>query len=99
MNIKNTVALLTGAANNVNGTANVIDMGGKYLWMVDGTFDGNTVKMQILGPDGTNYIDFPNCSATAAGVVEVELPTGAVVRGTNSDDGTPSNNSTLQRIR
>src|SRR5689334_21372188 len=37
-----------------------------------GTFGGGTVKLQA-SPDGTNWIDVPSVSFTAAGMINVDL--------------------------
>jgi len=71
-----TNASATGPAVNWNG--------GKGNFAVVGTFGGGTVKLQALGPDNATYIDVPNTSLSAAGMVLFDLPPGriqAVVTG------------------
>lgn len=75
--------------SNASATGSTVNwLGGKGNFAVVGTFGGGTVKLQALGPDGSTYIDVPNASLSAAGMVLFELPAGkiqAVVTG-----GTPS---------
>ena len=73
--------VLNNAAGVVNGTPFVVGQGGNYLYLAQGTFGGATVKLQILGPDATNYIDVPNSAMTVAGALQVQLPAGSTVRG------------------
>jgi len=48
---------------------------GRYCYEVDGTFNGATVTLKKLGPDGTNYISVgADAALTAEGAVQVDLP-------------------------
>jgi hypothetical protein len=65
-------ALLDGGA--ATGDALPIS-GGVYAYAINGTFDGATATLQILGPDGATYIATgADTTLTAAGVAIVELP-------------------------
>ena len=49
--------------------------GGRGTFEVDGSFDGATVTLQKLGPDGTNYLSLGTDAAlTAEGVINFDLP-------------------------
>lgn len=59
---------------SATGTA-VLWPGGKGTFTAQATFGGGTVKLQVLGPDGTNYIDVgSDTTLTAAGGGNFELP-------------------------
>lgn len=70
--------LINNAA--ATGPAVVLQQGGLYSFNTVGTFSGATIKLQILGPDDTTYVDVPSASFTAAGVMGVYLPAGATVK-------------------
>ena len=58
-----------------------IPFSGDYYFAVNGAFGGCTVALEILGPDGTNYINCgTSATLTAAGTAIVTLPKGAKVR-------------------
>lgn len=73
-----TVALLS-AASATSGSIRV-DFDGEWLFDVAGTFGGATVGLQLLGPDGSTWIDVRDSAGalafTAAGAVVVSLPVG-----------------------
>jgi hypothetical protein len=63
---------------NVGGTATgpLIDCpGGRCVFAVAGTFNGATIKLQMLGPDGATLLDVSatqtNLTAPGAGVVDL----------------------------
>lgn len=58
--------LLSNASATGPILTNVI--GGSYVWIVQGTIGGATIKLQALGPDGVNWVD-------------IDTWTGAVGRG------------------
>jgi len=69
------VTLLNAAA--ATGAALAIQIGGDYCFAVNGTFGGCTVALEMLGPDGTNYINTGvSATLTAAGAAIVTLPPG-----------------------
>lgn len=78
MGFKSVLSLLSNAA--ATGATVVVTAGGSYSFAVLGTFSGATVALQIMGPDGATWITIPNSGQTAAGVVTVDIPTGASVR-------------------
>jgi hypothetical protein len=44
--------------SNISATTNPFELkGGAYLVAVSGTFGGGSVKLQILGQDGSTYLD------------------------------------------
>lgn len=81
------LALLTNAS--ASGVGVRTTYGGKHLLTINGTFGGTTAKLQVLGPDGTNYIDVPTASFTAAGAIIVDLPVNTTVKAVLTG-GTPS---------
>ncbi len=63
--------------------------GGEGAFLVAGTFGGATVTLQILGPDGSTWLDVGTDAAlTAAGAVGFSLPPGTI--RAEVDGGTPS---------
>lgn len=80
------ITLLSNAA--ATGSPKAVRRG-RYAFAAHGTFSGATCKLQILGPDGTNYIDAgTDATLTAAGACLVDLP-DCVVKATISG-GPPS---------
>lgn len=88
MGVKQSYALLTNIGAVGNGNAVVIG-GGTYSWSVAGTFGGTAAKLQLLGPDGTTWIDIPSATLSAAGVMSVDVAGGASIRAVLTG-GTPS---------
>lgn len=78
MSVKSNLTLLSNAG--ATGTPVVINKGGLYQYLVNGTFTGATIVLQTLSIDGVTYIPVPNSSMTAAGSLNVELPAGSTVR-------------------
>lgn len=76
--VKDVYLLLSNAS--ATGNAFTVQHGGKYRYTASATWGGGTVKLQILGPDGTTYIDIPSASLTANGSLVVELPCGATIK-------------------
>lgn len=96
MGVKQSFLLLNNVA--VTGPATVVS-GGTFSWAVSGTFGGATVKLQLLGPDGTTYIDIPSASMTAAGVMSVDIAGGATVKAVITGGAPSAMFSTLAFIR
>ena len=61
-------ASATGAATNLRG--------GKYLFAAVATFNGGTVGVEMLMPDGSTWTAISALSITAAGVATADLPPG-----------------------
>lgn len=62
---------------------------GRYCWVVDGTFSGATISLEMLSPDGSSWIAISGSGFTAEGAVIVDLPAskyrGAVAGGPPSN--------------
>lgn len=69
-------------ASNASATSNPVAWpGGPGTFLATATFGGGTVKLQVMSPDGTNYIDVgSDTTLTAAGGGNFELPPGAMIR-------------------
>lgn len=65
--------------SNVSATGSaVLYTGGPSLFMATATFGGGTVKLQVLLPDGSTWVDVAGGSLTAAGTSAVLwLPPGS----------------------
>jgi hypothetical protein len=87
MGIKSNLTLLSNTA--VSGSPVIVSTGGSYMYGISGTFGGVSSKLQMLGPDGTTYVDVPTTTLTAAGYVKVDIPAGATVKSVLTG-GTPS---------
>lgn len=62
--------------------------GGRGSFMAEGTFDGATVTLQVITPNGT-WIPVSSATAlTAAGAAEFELPAGRIRAAVSG--GTPT---------
>lgn len=82
MAIRATINLLSNVGAVGNGAAQGVNLGGSYQLTTNGTFAGTSFKMQVLGPDNVNWIDYPNTTFAVAGVANlIDLPIGAQVRG------------------
>lgn len=75
--------------SNASATGSTVAAGpGDYCYMVDGTFGGATVLLQMQSADGSSFLTIADTGLTAEGAVIVTLPLGvykALVAG-----GTPS---------
>lgn len=89
MAIKNVLTLLSNVAAAGNGPNVVVGPGGTFVYMICGTFTGTSSKMQILGPDGSTFIDVAGSTLSAAGFVTVSIPAGSTVRAVLTG-GTPT---------
>lgn len=71
------VTLLSAVTATGPGAAKPIQVGGDYMFAVNGTFGGTSVALEMLGPDGSNYISL-GASATfaVAGLCLVTIPPG-----------------------
>jgi hypothetical protein len=87
MGIKTNIKTLDNAS--ATGSTQSVPNGGRYVYMISGTFGATSSKLQILGPDGVTFIDVPSTTFTVAGYVAVDIPSGASVR-TVLTGGTPS---------
>lgn len=85
-----TITLLNGVTALGNSAASGPVDAGSYIFTVDGTFGGATVKLQWLGLDGTTWHDFSTAIAlTAAGTLGVVLGQNSVVRAVASGGSGP----------
>lgn len=79
--------LLQNAGATGSPVANI--PGGSYIWSVQGTFGGATVKLQCLGPDGATFMDIPSASMTSPGQMGVAIGGNAAVKAVVTG-GSPS---------
>lgn len=93
--IASTLTLLNDTG--VTGAQQVVPYGGFYQFSVDGTFGGATAKLQVQSPDGVSWLDIPDVSFTAEGIVGVYLPVGALVR-VDVSGGAPANMFAAARL-
>lgn len=65
---------------NATATGNAVTWpGGRGTFIAAGTFNGATVKLQLLGPDSSTWIDAGTYTTlTAAGAGVFDLPQGQV---------------------
>lgn len=68
--------LLTNAGTGA-GTEKVWS-GGKAMMVWNATVGGGNVKLQILGPDGSTWVDVASSTLSAVGTLNVDLPLGPV---------------------
>lgn len=72
----NRVELLSNAS--ATGSSQIW-YGGRGTFVAAGTFSGATVKLQLLGPDGSTWIDAGEFTTlTAAGAGNFDLPQGQI---------------------
>lgn len=64
------LTITTTAVTNVRG--------GRYVWAASATWDGGTVTLQALDPNGTTYTDVTNL--TANGGKEVLVGEGSTLK-------------------
>ena len=69
------------AAASATGAAVAVDVPGDYCFAVNGTFGGATVGLDMMGPDGVNWMAVKDAigaiGLTAAGALIVTLPIGS----------------------
>ena len=65
----------------------VAQIGGRYVFSGVGTFDGESITLALLGPDGATTISLSDSELTTAGAVVVDLPQGANVKALVSTGG------------
>jgi hypothetical protein len=71
--------LTLASAKSTTGAGTPVDIGigGDFCFAVNGTFGGTSAVLEMLGPDGTNYIGLgASATFTAAGLCIVSLPRG-----------------------
>lgn len=89
MGIKSNITLLSNVAAAGNGAAQTVSVGGSYMYQMAGTFGGTSGKLQMLGPDGTTFVDIPGTTLAASGMAKIDIPAGMQVRAVLTG-GTPS---------
>lgn len=65
--------------SNISATTSAFALrGGRYMCAASATWGGGTVKLQVLGPDDSTYLDLPTgTSFTANGTAAaLDLPPG-----------------------
>jgi len=86
--------------DNASATGLAIQVsGGRYIWAADGTFGGDTLQLQFLGPDGTSFINVIGASLTAEGAFEVLIANGSTMKVTVTGGGASGLFSTLTSVR
>lgn len=68
--------LLTNAT--ATGNAKVAQIGGRFVFAINGTWNGATASLDVLAPDGTSYISVATYTANATGAFDVAQ--GATIR-------------------
>lgn len=84
------IDLLSDQTGAGSGSPTGVAFGGRYLAVAQGTFSGATVTIEMLGPDGANYVTIPGFSLTAAGSAVVYLPSDATVKGVVTGGTSPA---------
>ncbi len=69
-----TVASNSGAGN---GTAVILDSGGKWLFMAEATWGGGNIKLQTQSANST-WVDIASSTLSANGALAIDLPAGSV---------------------
>lgn len=59
-----------------------IGQGGLYAFSCVGTFSGATIQLQIRAGDDVTFANITDAAFTAAGVIGVYLPAGAIIKAT-----------------
>lgn len=73
------ITFLTNQA--ADSAAFLVNLGGQYFWFVQATWvGGDSLKMQILLPDGTTYGDIDGAVLSANGMMKLDLPEGCSVK-------------------
>lgn len=73
------IILATGLS--ADGSGQHVTIGGGYSWITQGSFDaGDEIKLQVLGPDGSTYIDIDGMVIAASKMLNVELPANCIVK-------------------
>lgn len=90
---------LTLITNNTPAAAQSA-YGGDYVWSVQGTFNGASVQLQSLGPDGTTYMNIgaAKTAADTTGGTGVGLGSNATVRAVITGGPPTGIYATLSRL-
>lgn len=90
---------LTLIANNTPAAAQTA-YGGDYVWSVQGTFNGASVQLQSLGPDGTTYMNIgpAKTAPDTTGGTGVGLGSNATVRAVITGGPPTGIYATLSRL-
>lgn len=70
--------LLENASASSSGLHRV-PVEGRYIWSIEGTFNGGSYQLQASGPNGTFY-DIPGASFSAAGAMALWFEQGTLVK-------------------
>lgn len=87
MSVNHVIVLLEDADDSGDGV--LVPIGGTYAFGVDGTFDGATVDLHMLGPDGTNYVAIADTGLDAEGWVAVDIPAGSTMKAVVTGGSSP----------
>lgn len=92
-----TSAVVLATAATATTSPKNFDSGGRAALVLSASAYGTTVKLQILGPDGTTYIALNATTYSADGVYPLDCPAGQY-RIFISGGTTTALNATLVRI-
>lgn len=90
------IPLLTNASATGNATGGID--GGTYVWTLNGTIGGATIKLQALGADGSTYNDIVGASLTAAGCLAIDVGAGESIRAVVTGGSPSALYSTLRKV-
>lgn len=87
------------SAASATGASFSLSVSGRYCFSAAGTFDGGTVSLQMLGPDGSTWFDVGDeATMTSVGAGIAELPSGDYRAGITGGSGSVSVYATLKSV-
>jgi hypothetical protein len=90
-------SLLSNAS--ATGSATIWD-GGRGVFAVNGTFDGSMVSLEMMGPDGTNYIPVAGAPAlNSNGAAEFTCPPARIRAAVTGGGGATAVYARADKVR
>jgi hypothetical protein len=95
------LTLLSAVTVIAAGTAFAVQLGGDYMFAVNGTLGGATAWLEMLGPDGSNYISMGTAATfvNVAGACVVSIPAGTYRANLSAGAGPYAISATLKAIQ
>jgi hypothetical protein len=95
MSERERIDLLSNASASSDGTHQA-KVGGRYIWAIEGTFNGGSYQLQSSNANGT-FTDIAGASMSAAGFMLLDIAPGTLIKAVETGT-TSAMYSTLVRV-